>query len=279
MTFNFDVILLILALASGIIYAIDKIVFEQKRIASIKPQLKKIKKCKFRHKFIKTHNAQAPLLADYARSLFSVFLLVFIIRGFLLGNFFIPTASMSPTLPIGDFILVNKTAYGIRSPFSEKVISNSIGGTPQHGDIAVFKYPLRPEIDFVKRVIGVPGDIISYNNKELRVNGTSFEYTHCQYGVQTDYNGATDNSICLEDMFDTPHTIDWINDAQAENFKNMIVPEGSYFMMGDNRDNSEDSRYWGFVPYENFVGKAFFVWFSWDKNTKSIRWSEIGKTF
>ncbi|WP_440993844.1 signal peptidase I [Cysteiniphilum litorale] len=275
MNIDFSFWLLVLTIASGIIAAIDKFKFEPKRLAPVMDELQGMKK-KERRKFIQKNKAlKAPLLADYARSLFSVFLIVFILRGFLIGNFLIPSASMTPTLPVGNFILVNKTAYGIRNPITNNVWIET--GKPERGDIAVFHFPVNPGVDFIKRVIGVPGDVISYKDKKLTINGKAIEYTNCLDNQINSYNGNGPNTICTEHLGKVAHQIDDMANAPSANFTNLVVPQGMYFVMGDNRDNSEDSRYWGFVTDQELVGKASFVWFSWNSLNSSVRWSEIGR--
>ena len=275
MNIDFSFWLLVLTIVSGIIAVIDKCKFEGKRLAPVSDQLQGMTK-KERRKFIQTNKAlKPPFLADYARSLFSVFLIVFILRGFLVGNFLIPSASMTPTLPVGNFILVNKTAYGIRNP-----ITNTTWiavGKPQRGDIVVFHFPVNPEVDFIKRVVGVPGDVISYQSKKLTINGVPVKYTDCKANQINSYNGDAMNTVCREHLTDKPHQVDMITNAPSADFVNLTVPDGMYFVMGDNRDNSEDSRYWGFVQDEDLVGRASVVWFSWNSLNYSVRWHELGK--
>ncbi|QIV96452.1 signal peptidase I [Allofrancisella inopinata] len=280
LSLGFTFWLLFLTFASGIIYLIDYLFFQKNRLASYREQLKALNK-KQKRQFYKDHGLKAPFIADQARSLFSVFFVVFILRTFLVGNFLIPTASMTPTLPVGDFIFVDKTAYGIRAPFTNKILVNT--GYPKRGDIVVFHFPVNPNVDYVKRVVGLPGDIISYKNKTLTINGKQLDYTDCDKSVMN-YNNKSlsDNSgdiVCLEHLGDVTHEVDWIKSVKSQDFESLKVPEGHYFVMGDNRDNSQDSRYWGFVPEQDLVGKAKLVWMSWDNVDKKIRWNEIGKVF
>lgn len=272
--------LLFFALASVTVYVVDFLFFQRARLALFKTDLKGLNKKKKRE-FYKNNGLKAPFIADQARSLFSVFVIVFVLRTFLIGNFLIPTASMTPTLPVGDLIFVNKTAYGIRAPFSNDTLIKM--GDPVRGDIVVFHYPVNPSVDFVKRVVGMPGDTISYRNKMLTINGVKLKYTNCDRGAHNYYNdnmsGAGGDTVCTEQLGDVSHKIDWVNDDHSLNFYNLKVPKGKYFVMGDNRDNSEDSRYWGFVPQKDLVGKAKVVWMSWDKINKKVRWSELGRTF
>ena len=267
---------MVLTISSGIISAIDKYQFEKKRLYPIIQRLKRAKQRDYQ-KIIKGNKAfTPPLLANYSRSLFGTLLFVFIIRGFLIESFLIPSSSMEPTLPTGNVILVNKTIYGVRNPFSNKVwISVS---KPQRGDIVVFKFPVNPKVNFIKRVIGIPGDIISYQNKQLFVNNKSIIYTNCIREHNGHDNNETINRACYEHLTYKPYKINIINKLPSIDFMSLQVPKGMYFVMGDNRDNSVDSRYWGFVKEEQLVGKASLVWFSWNSVSCSIRWYEIGKT-
>lgn len=272
--------LLFLTIVSGIIYVIDYLFFQKYRLEPYKDQLKGLKK-KEKRQFYKDHGLKAPLVADQARSLFSVFIIVFFLRTFFIGNFLIPTASMTPTLPVGDFIFVNKTAYGIRAPFSNETVIEM--GKPERGDIAVFHFPVNPTVDFVKRIVGMPGDVISYKDKMLTINGHKLDYTDCNRDANNYYNqslaGGSGDTVCTEDLLGVKHQVDWIEASAAKDFEGLKVPAGHYFVMGDNRDNSEDSRYWGFVSEKDLVGKAKIVWMSWDKIDKKVRWDELGKTF
>ncbi|VAW71004.1 Signal peptidase I [hydrothermal vent metagenome] len=196
-----------------------------------------------------------PILVEYSKSFFPVLLIVFLLRGFLVEPFRIPSGSMIPSLYIGDFILVNKFAYGVRMPVFNKVIFEM--DKPERGDVAVFKYPKDPSIDYIKRVIGVPGDHIAYYNKVLYVN--DIEVKHKQIGEYSgpgEYNPAREYT---ETLFGVEHNILLISQRPGRDAE-YIVPEGHYFMMGDNRDNSNDSRYWGVVPEKYLVGKAFLIW-------------------
>jgi signal peptidase I len=212
-----------------------------------------------------------------------VIALVFVLRSFLFEPFKIPSSSMVPTLLVGDLILVNKFDYGIRLPVVNKKVIEV--GNPQRGDVMVFKYPKDPSQDYIKRVIGVPGDKITYANKRLTVNGRPVEYSPMDDYL--DDERPVYHKQFLEKLPNAPHRIlnmdgaRTINLSAVEEFPHhenctysydeftCIVPEGNYFMMGDNRDNSADSRYWGFVPDKNIVGKAVFVWMNFS-NLKRI---------
>ena len=219
-----------------------------------------------------------PTWVEYSGSFFPVIALVFVLRSFLYEPFKIPSSSMVPTLEIGDLILVNKFTYGIRLPvLNKKVIQIN---DPQRGDVMVFKYPLDMTQDYIKRVIGVPGDKITYENKKLTVNGVAVQYTALPDYLggdeqkQLSYNkqyqealsGVSHRILNFENAptLSLPQVMDFPMRQESCTYTydsfTCVVPAGHYFMMGDNRDNSTDSRYWGFVPDKNIVGKAFFVW-------------------
>jgi len=221
----------------------------------------------------RAHLLAQPWWLDWTAGLFPVIIAVFFLRSFLFEPFKIPSGSMIPTLWVGDLILVNKFHYGVRLPVINTKLTE--GNTPQRGDVMVFRYPPKPSLDYIKRVVGVPGDEVAYLNKRLTLNGKVietvalpefFDEDLMRYSKQFEESlGEHKHGILNDD--DRPAFI-----PGADNFafkQNCLysvegvvckVPEGHYFMMGDNRDNSLDSRYWGFVPDKNIVGKAFFVW-------------------
>lgn len=215
-----------------------------------------------------------PVLVEYARSFFPIVLIVLLLRSFLAEPFRIPSGSMMPTLLVGDFILVNKFTYGVRLPVINKKIIEL--NEPQRGDIVVFRYPKDPTVDYIKRVIGLPGDKVSYHNKKLTINDLPVNQVslgrYQGVGQGQDMSGA---EHLLEDLTSVEHSILIRNGAPTVEF-DYIVPQGNYFAMGDNRDNSNDSRYWGPVPEENLVGKAFFIWMSWDWQHKGVGLDRIG---
>jgi len=205
-----------------------------------------------------------PWYLDYARSFFPVLLLVFLLRGFVAEPFRIPSGSMYPTLEIGDFLLVNKFSYGFRLPIIHTKVLEV--GKPERGDIMVFRYPPNPTQNYIKRLIGLPGDVVKYQNKRLFVNGAEVKANFDDKYSYTAQNGGDVTANKFTQLISTKSSspvsfstlqFDGYNRAQA---KTWVVPQGQYFMMGDNRDNSADSRVWGFVPDENIVGKAFFIW-------------------
>jgi signal peptidase I len=214
-----------------------------------------------------------PWWLDWTAGLFPVILAVFVLRSFLFEPFKIPSGSMIPTLLVGDLILVNKYTYGIRLPVLNTKITE--GTAPQRGDVMVFRYPPKPSLDYIKRVVGVPGDEVAYLNKKLTINGQPvskqpvpdyFDEDGMAYYKQFEEVLGTKRHRILNDD-NRPAFIPGVeNFPSRENCRYSVegvvckVPEGQYFMMGDNRDNSLDSRYWGFVPDKNIVGKAFFIW-------------------
>ncbi len=211
-----------------------------------------------------------PLLVEYARSFFPVILVVLLLRSFLVEPFRIPSGSMLPTLLIGDFILVNKYSYGLRVPVLDTKFFNV--GEPKHGDVMVFRYPEDPSVDYIKRVIGLPGDVVSYHDKVLYINGKQMAQMPAGSFVDP-YGQRLERRI--EDLDGVKHSI-IINPAYpAEDFT-VTVPKHCYFAMGDNRDNSRDSRYWGCVPEKNLIGRAFMIWMNWDAQEHTVHWSRIG---
>ena len=212
-------------------------------------------------------------LIEYAKSFFPVFLAVLIIRSFIIEPFRIPSGSMIPTLLIGDFIVVNKFTYGIRLPvIKTKILANN---TPSRGDVVVFRFPLDPSIPFIKRVLGLPGDEILYKDKKLFINGSAITYSEKETFLgkksSRQYTGA---EKMIETHSEGSHTI-LVRPNSVSAGGSFKVPEGQYFVLGDNRDNSRDSRFWGFVPEENLVGKAFMIWMNWDAG---INVGRIGNT-
>jgi signal peptidase I len=218
---------------------------------------------------------QQPWWLDWTAGLFPVICAVFFLRSFLFEPFKIPSGSMVPTLLVGDLILVNKFEYGLRLPVLNTKITE--GNKPQRGDVMVFRYPPKPSLDYIKRVVGVPGDEVAYVNKRLTINGKPVATNALPDFYDEDAIPPRFIAQFEEQLGDKKHRL--LNDTDrpafipgAENFEGRggcsytvegvtcKVPEGHYFMMGDNRDNSLDSRYWGFVPEKNIVGKAFFVW-------------------
>ena len=219
----------------------------------------------------KTKRSQpAPKLVEYSRSFFPVLLVVFLLRAFVAEPYRIPSGSMKPSLLEGDFILVNKYTYGVRMPITAQKIFPL--HNPERGDVLVFRYPNNPKINFIKRVVGLPGDTIEYNNKTLYINGKAANTELIGQDIDQDIFGKIwQVKRYQENLNSTEHEV-FIRNYPTHEQAKITVPEGAYFVMGDNRDNSEDSRVWGFVPDKLIVGKAFMVWLSWDKLHKDIRW-------
>ena len=215
-----------------------------------------------------------PIVVEYARSFFPIVLIVLLLRSFLVEPFRIPSGSMMPTLLIGDFILVNKFTYGIRLPvLNSKVVELN---EPKRGDIVVFRYPKQPSVDYIKRVVGLPGDRVAYYNKRIYINGKPVKLVSLgMYQGVGEGESMTGAEEFVEDLGGIEHDILIKNGAPSVEGV-YVVPEGHYFVMGDNRDNSNDSRYWGTVPEQNLVGKAFFIWMSWDWQNKGIGFDRIG---
>lgn len=211
---------------------------------------------------------------EYAQSFFPVILVVLVLRSFLVEPFRIPSGSMMPTLLDGDFILVNKYTYGIRLPvINRKIIEIDV---PKRGDVVVFRYPRNPSVDYIKRIVGLPGDTISYYNKQLYVNGKPMPQesrgTYIGTGTAANMTGAERR---LEHLDGVDHEILLVPDRDSLEGE-VVVPPGHYFVMGDNRDNSNDSRVWGFVPDQNLVGRAFMIWMNWDSAQNRVSWERIG---
>ena len=282
---NFSLLLFLAALVTGIYWVAERLYFLPQRrqaVAALETSTAK-RKAELAGQGIHqvddhTHNAKVQLIMqpwwlDWTAGLFPVIIVVFLLRSFLFEPFKIPSGSMIPTLLINDLILVNKFHYGVRLPvINTKIFDNH---TPQRGDVMVFRYPPKPSLDYIKRVVGVPGDEVSYLNKKLTINGKPlnksalpdyFDQDTMRYSKQFEETSGDKKYLLLNDD-DRPAFIPGADDFQYRencryNSEGVVckVPEGHYFMMGDNRDNSLDSRYWGFVPDKNIVGKAFFVW-------------------
>ncbi len=259
----FELILFLAVLVSGFILLIFKFIFPDK--AKTDPE---------------------PILLDYARSFFPVLLVVFLLRSFVVEPFRIPSGSMLPTLEIGDFILVNKFAYGVKLPILHKEIIDL--SDPVRGDVVVFRYPGDNKTSYIKRLVGVPGDTIEYRNRQLYVNGSVVKTEYVDGYIPAGETRSLDQFL---QTIETSEEVDGSsvqvqystlltkpNGSNSNGSRSWVVPEGHYFMMGDNRDNSADSRAWGFLPDENVVGKAFFVWFHWNtqENGDGLEFSRIG---
>ena len=291
---NFAVLLLLAVVVTGAYWVAEKLVFLPARrraaaqlVQQQRQREEELKKMGVVADHTDLEAAQQKLLMqpwwlDWTAGLFPVIFVVFVLRSFLFEPFKIPSGSMIPTLWVGDLILVNKFHYGVRLPvIHTKIIPNN---EPARGDVMVFRYPPQPSLDYIKRVVGLPGDEVSYLNKELRVNGELvpktampefFDSDSMRYSAQfqESLGGKTYNTLNDADRpAFIPGTIDFPFKDQCNYSAEGVVckvPEGHYYLMGDNRDNSLDSRYWGFVPESHIVGRAFFVWMNFG-NLKRI---------
>jgi signal peptidase I len=291
---NFALLLFLATVVTGIYWVAERFYFlpqRQKAAANLEAQAAARSESLRKQGIAKVDDdvsaAKAKILAqpwwlDWTAGLFPVIIGVFILRSFLFEPFKIPSGSMIPTLRVGDLILVNKFHYGLRLPVLNVKVTE--GTAPQRGDVMVFRYPPRPSLDYIKRVVGVPGDEVAYLNKRLTINGqvlqTSampefFDEDSMRYFKQFEENMGTVKHGLLNDD-SRPAFVPGADEFEFKanchySVEGVVckVPQGHYFMMGDNRDNSLDSRYWGFVPDKNIVGKAFFVWMNFG-NLKRI---------
>lgn len=259
---DFALLLVVLTALTGLVWMLDSLFLKRRRMdravqKSVEPP-------------------RDPVLIEYSRSLFPVLLIVLLFRSFLFEPFKIPSGSMIPTLLVGDFIVVNKFAYGLRLPVVHtKIVPIA---EPRRGDVVVFRYPVDPKVNFIKRLVGLPGDTITYRDKRLFVNGEEVSeqklgrYDSRQVKCTTPRPDAVRYD---EQLGDVSHDI-LIHQGSAGRDGQWQVPEGHYFMMGDNRDRSNDSRAWGFVPEENLMGRAVGIWLNFDYTKGCGDLSRIG---
>lgn len=274
MDFNFPAIMVSAVFITGMIWLFDAYVFAPKRRSAANALTAQKEGGTMALAEAKETLLKEPVLVEYARSLFPVILAVLVLRSFLVEPFRIPSGSMMPTLLVGDFILVNKFAYGVRLPVVNSKIIDV--GKPERGDVMVFRFPKNPSIDYIKRVIGIPGDKVAYYKRQLFINGVpanqDAQGSYAGVGAGVSMSGA---KLLQENLLGVNHDI-LIDESRRTVEGEFTVPEGKYFVMGDNRDNSNDSRYWGFVPEENLVGKAFMVWMNWDSQADGVAWERLG---
>lgn len=282
---NFALILFVLTVVTGIFYVAERMKFLPERRAKAEEAVRRFEEDnrealeRMEPSVVDARNdlraqlLRQPWWLEYTAGLFPVIAIVFLLRSFLFEPFRIPSGSMLPTLHVGDFILVNKYDYGLRLPVANTKVLEI--GAPKRGDVIVFRYPVDTSIDYIKRVVGVPGDTIEYRNKVLYVNGVEQKLAAPRDFI--DENTMVTLTEYDETLGDVTHLVafdhrrpSWVPEGAISkkeptctyNEAGFIckVPEGHYFAMGDNRDNSEDSRYWGFVPDENLVGRAVLIW-------------------
>jgi signal peptidase I len=254
-TFDFPLLLTSLVFLTGIIWLTDILFFKKRRLQA-------------------NPKAVEPKIVEYAHAFFPVLLLVLVVRSFIVQPYRVPTGSLEPTILPGDFVAVNQFAYGLRLPvLNTKIFSI---GEPKIGEIAIFRWPVNPKVDFIKRVVGTPGDHVVYQNKVLYINGKMAKLTPKGDAIDYEPEGDLNVQRYTEDLAGVKHDI-LINPEGGETGDfDITVPKGYYFMMGDNRDDSADSREWGFVPEENLIGKGFLIWMNWDSETHRIHWHRIG---
>jgi len=245
---NFALIVFILCIITGILWFVDRLVWRKQR----------------------GPKAARPIWLEYTAGFFPVIFAVFMLRSFVAEPFSIPSGSMIPTLRVGDLILVNKFSYGVRLPIIHTKVFET--GEPARGDVAVFRYPLDEKVDYIKRVIGLPGDVVRYENKKVFVNDTLiatkplepfFDSGRISLQFEERYGDKVYRTLNDEDRMAMGFLPMGLDGCQVTGLGlRCVVPKGHYFVMGDNRDNSSDSRVWGFVPERNLVGRAFFIWFN-----------------
>ena len=275
-TLDFPLILLCLVFGSGLLWLLDSIFLapsRKRRLNALQTQYPRWdvqgSPDAGNYQSQVEKKASEPVFVEYAKSFFPVLAVVFVLRSFIVEPFQIPSSSMVPTLEIGDYILVNKFTYGIRLPvIRTKVLALN---EPKRGDVVVFFPPHMNDTYFIKRVIGLPGDTVAYRNKNIFVNGERIERESAEGELVSDPR----NLVGLEALGESQHLMQLDTMRPPTNFSVMVKP-GHYFMMGDNRDNSSDSRVWGQVSEKDIVGKAFAIWMHWDTLVSIPSFSRVG---
>ena len=271
MNIDFAAVLVLLTVLTGAVWLLDVLVLAPRRVVA--------------GAGVPTDPARLPWYVDLSKSFFPVILAVLVLRSFLVEPFRIPSESMVPTLLKGDFILVNKFSYGLRLPVLNTRIAGA--GHPERGDVVVFRYPLEPTVAYIKRVVGLPGDRLEYRDKQLFINGQPAARQPLAGTADPGYRrfeeqlGTVAHAIQVQAESRWGMGMLWSGlQARREADGGIVwqyqVPPGHYFMMGDNRDNSSDSRVWGPLPEENLIGKAFFIWMNWDCITLNGQCGRIG---
>jgi signal peptidase I len=257
---DFSLVLVLLTFAMGLIWALDAVLFRSRRVAAAGDG----------------PPSKEPALVEFSRSFFPIVLVVLLIRSFLYEPFRIPSSSMMPTLRVGDFIFVSKFSYGLRLPvLNTKVLEL---GAPQRGDVAVFRLPSDPATNYIKRIVGVPGDVVSLRDKQLWINGEQAPLEFQNEFVNVECGGFWFTARAAEERIgDSAHTV-FIGEQRDRDspFLDRPVPEGQFLVMGDNRDCSRDGRVIGYIPEQNLVGRAVRIWMNWDAEARRPLWHRIG---
>jgi signal peptidase I len=289
---DFSAVLLGITVLTGVVWGLDALLLARRRRAAATQAGKD------------PNLIREPGTVDYARSFFPVALVVLVLRSFIFEPFRIPSDSMMPTLLDGDFIIVNKYAYGLRLPvINQKFVAV---GEPQRGDVVVFRYPLDPSVNYIKRLVGLPGDHVQVRNDRITVNGTPVPFKivgpyndgcYVNFQLAQEQLGTHEHEamLCPVPLDPSPTPLPGCDRKEVRGYNcgdgqgaaalladgpmwDRVVPPGQYLMMGDNRDNSEDGRVWGFVPEANLVGKATRIWFNWDpQRSGGPKWGRIGQ--
>ncbi len=262
MNIDFALVLVVLTSITGLVWLVDTLLFRQRRMdRSVQKSIEQ---------------PREPVIVEYSRTLFPVLLIVLVFRSFLFEPFKIPSGSMIPTLLVGDFIVVNKFSYGVRLPVLNKKIIDT--GSPERGDVVVFRYPVDPGVNFIKRAVGLPGDTIVYRDKQLFVNGELVDTSPAGRFESNDVKCSTPaaDAILFDEQLGAKNHRMLQHDRNRSRNGQWVVPANHYFMMGDNRDRSNDSRMWGFVPEENLLGRAVGIWMNFDFDKGCADLSRVG---
>ena len=259
MNIDFPLLLVVLTTITGVIWLLDARFFKPRRLDRYAQEGGADEE---------DPDPDEPWLSEISRSFFPILAVVLVLRSFLVEPFQIPSGSMLPTLEVGDFILVNKFSYGLRLPVVDYKFVDI--GEPERGDIMVFKFPVNPSINYIKRVVGLPGDTLRYENKRLYVNEEPVPQAQVAELAQVDLMVESLDAADYQ-IFHTRNR----RDLNAEN--EWVVPEDHYFVIGDNRDNSKDSRYWGMVPDDHVIGKAVAIWMHWESITSLPSFERVGR--